>query len=306
MEGITCTACRITIPTQEEAKSHYRSEFHTYNLKRKLVKLEHVSLETFLEKKSTTAQLQSSTTEIKCALCNSVFKSSAKFEQHSNSHKEKEKPQSKPILPYSSENTCLFCNKTSSEIHENLQHMMQTHGFFIPDAEFVKDLTGFMTYLHERIRIGLLCLYCNNRGTHQFRDFQGLQQHMIDKQHCFLNTEEDEEEYLDFYEYPEEENAIVKYNSEVTHTGELRLENGSIVGCKEYARYYKQYFRPRNQKHAELLALMAKEYKALPLETSWKTTDDTKAKEMDKQRRELLTGLKNNMLKHHFRRQNNM
>jgi hypothetical protein len=86
-------------------------------------------------------------------------------------------------------------------------------------------------------------------------------------------------------------------------TGELKLENGTVVGTKEFRRYYKQYYRPRNQRYAEVLAIMAQEYKQLPVETSWKTTDDATARENFKQRRDLVQGLKNNMLKHHFRRQ---
>ena len=193
MEGINCTSCKVLIPTQEEAKLHYKSEFHTYNLKRKSVKLEPASYEAFLEKKNNTAKLQSAALEIKCAVCNSTFKSQEKFLKHSGSHKDH--PQARPALPFSSDFTCLFCNTTSLEVAENLRHMMISHGFFIPDVEFVKDLGLLLGYLHERVRIGLLCLYCDNRGAHQFRDFQSLQQHMIDKQHCFINTEEDEEEY---------------------------------------------------------------------------------------------------------------
>ena len=301
MEGIACTACRITLPTQEESKAHYKSEFHTYNLKRKLVQLDPVSIETFNEKKITTEKLQSTTLEIKCAICNACFKSQEKFQKHSNSHKEH--IQSKPDLPFSPDLACLFCNKVSLEIAENLQHMMISHGFFIPDVEFVKDLSGLLAYLQERVRIGILCLYCDNRGTHQFRDFQSLQQHMIDKQHCFINTEEDQEEYIEFYEYPQESDALVKSHNEITDTGELKLANGNIIGTKEYSRYYKQYFRPRNQRHANVLAIMAQEYRSLPVQTTWKTCDDFVAKEMSHQKRDLVQGLKNNMLKHHFRRQ---
>jgi pre-60S factor REI1 len=301
MEGITCTACRILLKAQEDAKSHYKSEFHTYNLKRKLVQLEPVSEETFLEKKMTTTKLHQSTLEFKCALCNSTFRSKEKFDKHSSTHRDQS--QLKPELPYNSDLTCLFCNKSSLDIQDNLKHMMVSHGFFIPDVEFVINLSGLIEYLHERIRIGLLCLYCDNRGSHQFRDFLSLQQHMVDKQHCFINSEE-QEEYSEFYEYPTDTTALVKSTSEVTPTGELRLENGTIIGNKEYARYYKQYFRPRNQRDSEILAIMAEEYKSLPVQTTWATTDDFVAKELSKQRKELAQGLKNNMLKHHFRRQN--
>jgi pre-60S factor REI1 len=266
------------------------------------VHLDPVAYEIFLEKKNANLKLQASAVEIKCAICNSVFKSQEKFDKHTASHQVH--PQDKPQLPFNPELTCLFCNTNSLNVTENLQHMMIRHGFFVPDIEFVTDLTQLLSYLHERVRIGLLCLYCDNKGTHQFRDFLCLQQHMIDKQHCFINTDEDKEEYMEFYEYPKEEcTALAINNLEIMNTGELRLESGAIVGNKEYRRYYKQYFRPRNQRHAQVLAIMAEEYKTLSQPTSWSTCDDMQAKEMDKQKRELTQGLKNNMLKHHFRRQ---
>lgn len=302
MEAVTCTACRISLISHEESKVHYKSEFHTYNLKRKLVKLDPVSYEVFLDKKSANSKVHNTTVEIKCAICNSIFRSQEKFDKHSLSHQQH--TQSKPEIPFNPEFTCLFCNTPSLEIQANLQHMMVTHGFFIPDIEFVQDITKFLAYLHERVRIGILCLYCNNKGTHQFRDFLSLQQHMTDKQHCFLNTDEDEDEYAEFYTYPAEESqALVLQNLEVTHTGELKLENGTIIGTKEYRRYYKQYYRPRNQKHADVLAIMAEEYKNLPVRATWEPSDDQKAKGINQQKRDLVQGLKNNMLKHHFRKQ---
>lgn len=302
MDTTTCTACKVVIPSGPESKSHYKSEFHTYNLKRKQVNLDPVSLEIFEEKKSQNSKLAPQSVEIKCPVCNSLFRSQEKFEKHVQSHNTHD--QDRPQMPFSSDQTCLFCLNHSETIELNLNHMLISHGFFIPNIEFIKDLSLFLAYLHERIRIGLLCLYCNNKGCHQFREFRALQQHMVDKQHCFLNTEEDEEEYEEFYQYEKQEcMELALGKNEVMHTGELRLENGSIVGCKEYKRYYKQYYRPRNQRHAELLRIMAEEYRKIPVETCWNTTDDLKAKESFKQRRDLVQGLKNNMLKHHFRRQ---
>ena len=302
METLTCTACRVPLTTSEDSKTHYKSEFHTYNLKRKLVKLDPVALEVFIQKKSQNSMLVAQTVEIKCPVCNSIFKSQEKFDKHTANHQTPE--QEKPLMPFNPEQTCLFCNLSSEDLQGNLRHMMITHGFFIPDIEFVTDLSVLLSYLHERVRIGLLCLYCNNKGSHQFRDFRALQQHMIDKQHCFINTEEDEVEYEEFYKIPEEEcTAIALGKTEVTSTGELKLENGTVVGTKEYKRYYKQYYRPRNTRYLDLIRIMAEEYKQMPVETGWKTSDDATARENFKQRKELVQGLKNNMLKHHFRRQ---
>ncbi len=42
---------------------------------------------------------------------------------------------------------CLFCDKSSSDIEHNVQHMTKCHSFFIPNIEYMVDLQGFLSYL---------------------------------------------------------------------------------------------------------------------------------------------------------------
>lgn len=74
--------------------------------------------------------------------------------------------------------------------------MRKTYGFVILDIDCLVDLKGLLTYLAERIHIGNLCLFCSK----QFKDGARCQQHMIDKGHCMMNME-DEDEYVDFYDF---------------------------------------------------------------------------------------------------------
>ena len=91
---------------------------------------------------------------------------------------------------------CLFCNKESEGIKKNLDHMMLEHTFFILDVDCVINLKGLLGYLAERIHLGYLCLYCSK----QFSNGRSCQQHMMDKGHCLMNTE-DEEEFEEFYDF---------------------------------------------------------------------------------------------------------
>jgi len=97
---------------------------------------------------------------------------------------------------------CLFCPSESSSLPDNLSHMASTHGFFVPDADYLVDLPGLITYLGEKIAIGNECLYCNGRG-HEFRSLHAVRKHMIDKSHCKLayETEKDRLEISDFYDF---------------------------------------------------------------------------------------------------------
>ena len=74
--------------------------------------------------------------------------------------------------------------------------MRVEHSFILLDIDCLVDLKGILNYMAERIHIGQLCLYCSK----QFKDPVRCQQHMTDKQHCFMNIE-DEDEYVDFYDF---------------------------------------------------------------------------------------------------------
>ncbi|KAI0645398.1 C2H2 type zinc-finger-domain-containing protein [Trametes meyenii] len=105
---------------------------------------------------------------------------------------------------------CLFCNITSESLEENLTHMSVGHSFFVPDAEFLVDLVGLITYLGEKIAVGNTCIYCNGRGR-EFRTLDAVRKHMLDKGHCKIayDGEADRLEVSDFYDfsasYPDEE-----------------------------------------------------------------------------------------------------
>lgn len=98
---------------------------------------------------------------------------------------------------------CLFCAHTSSSSFEdNLTHMSSEHSFFIPDAEYLVDPTGLVTYLGEKLAVGNVCIYCNGKGR-EFRTLDAVRKHMVDKSHCKIayDTENDMLEMSDFYDF---------------------------------------------------------------------------------------------------------
>ena len=46
---------------------------------------------------------------------------------------------------------CLFCTSATpaATLEENLTHMSAAHSFFVPDAEYLVDLVGLITYLRS-------------------------------------------------------------------------------------------------------------------------------------------------------------
>jgi len=97
---------------------------------------------------------------------------------------------------------CLFCTHTSPSLSENLTHMASVHSFFIPDADYLVDLPGLITYLGEKIAVGNVCIYCNGKGR-ELRTLEAVRNHMLDKVHCKIayDTEDDRLEVSDFYDF---------------------------------------------------------------------------------------------------------
>lgn len=101
-----------------------------------------------------------------------------------------------------SEKNCLFCNHVSSSLEDNLTHMSLSHSFFIPDAEYLVDISGLITYLGEKIAVGNVCIHCNQKGR-EFRSMEAVRKHMVDKSHCKIayDREKDRMELSDFYDF---------------------------------------------------------------------------------------------------------
>jgi pre-60S factor REI1 len=74
------------------------------------------------------------------------------------------------------------------------------HGFFISEEKYIDDKDGLIKYLAGKINKGLYCLYCENKGFHDFKSAAAVKSHMIDKSHCFMKTD-NFDEYLRFYDF---------------------------------------------------------------------------------------------------------
>jgi pre-60S factor REI1 len=119
---------------------------------------------------------------------------------------------------------CLFCPTHSGSIASNLTHMSVAHGFFIPDAEYLVDVSGLIAYLGEKIAVGNACIYCYGKKRRnanamgkinkdevteegdigrEFRGLEATRRHMVDKAHCKIAFESEEErlEISDYYDF---------------------------------------------------------------------------------------------------------
>ena len=304
-------------------REHYKSEWHRYNLKRKIASLSPISLEDFEKIEAQHKQnvpMVKTTKEHYCECCRKSFSSDAALDQHVRTKKhlelmkmvnhrfveevssgskniEKlmenvsinevdddgdsdwESATSEDEIDESIDNqTCLFCNTKQSSLDENVKHMSIAHSFFIPDAEYLCDLEGLITYLGEKVGLGKRCLWCCDTGK-SFRHVSAVQRHMLDKGHCKMRHEAGENllEYAEYYDYtssyPDGEQAEVDQEVELNELEvndelQLILPSGAVVGHRSLTKFYKQNLRdtplpPRSDGKKDLLHNLLSQYKSL-------------------------------------------
>ncbi|KAJ8272925.1 hypothetical protein GJAV_G00095040 [Gymnothorax javanicus] len=221
---------------------------------------------------------------------------------------------------------CLFCTHHSRSLLKNLAHMTKVHSFFLPDVEYLVDLKGIIQYLGEKVGVGKVCLWCNEKGK-SFYSTEAVQAHMTDKSHCKLYTDGDAAlEFADFYDfrssYPDQKDGMddgedelpdknLEYDDE---TMELTLPSGAKIGHRSLMRYYKQRFgAPRTVavvRNQNAVGRVLRQYRALGwagdagTEAGLRAQKDMRYVQRMKSKWMLKTGVQNNATKQmHFRAQ---
>ncbi|KAF2151864.1 hypothetical protein K461DRAFT_279375 [Myriangium duriaei CBS 260.36] len=284
----TCNTCQVAFRSSDLQRTHMQSDWHRYNLKRRVASLPPLTSEIFAEKvlankASAAATAARASFEKVCPACSKTYYSENAYQNHLGSQKHKAQvarmraheamrddaetgsmmsstfslgepletasnvsaadttdlptvtqgvrsvqledgvsatapdsanAESESAAPSSSTTTngateeseeglvevrlnqCLFCNAASEDIDENLKHMSKQHGMFIPERDYLVDLQGLFTHLHEIVYDLHQCLYCR----HTKHTISGIQTHMRDRGHCMIPYST-EEEMLDIGEY---------------------------------------------------------------------------------------------------------
>jgi pre-60S factor REI1 len=274
----TCLSCQVAFSTSEKQRTHYRTDWHKYNLKRKIANLSSVDAQQFAQK--VLAQQQQGREEqekqgliYECPLCKKSYNSENGYNNHVQSKKhleleqkaeeeeeeEKEESTDKPRnndqdVVMADESTfsrqtkivdpltdCLFCKQSSKEIDVNLEHMSKAHGFFLPDIEYLKDREGLIRYLSNKIQNQKLCLYCNGRGK-EWHSAAAARAHMLDRGHCKMayDETEDPEQLLEFYDFGNEGVEPMDIDEDKVNQNELVLESGVKLGHRKFLKYYRR------------------------------------------------------------------
>ncbi|CAZ79546.1 unnamed protein product [Tuber melanosporum] len=224
----TCNACQVAFRNHDQQRTHYHTDWHQYNLKRKVASLPPLSSETFAEKvltaqASTRLERERASFERTCKACNRTYYSENAYVNHvgSQRHRQNNKEQEKVVSDTEfagmvqalkvaeavgnessgswTNTACLFCTYVSPSLLLNVSHMTKAHGLFIPERNFLADLEGLIRYLGQKLVLGNQCLYCNkSKGG-----LEGIRTHMKDKGHTMLGfeTESQQIELGQFYDF---------------------------------------------------------------------------------------------------------
>jgi pre-60S factor REI1 len=147
-----------------------------------------------------------------CDVCRKTFLSGNKFNEHmiSRAHKkaaenfalatktptlEKKLEEEKTTLDDVS--ICLFCNHQSDNLENNIVHMMDSHRFTVPLVFCVKNFKGMIKLMAKKVLTYVACLSCDAQN---FKNYKGLQNHMVDKGHTSVSEDDLEEFFFKFYD----------------------------------------------------------------------------------------------------------
>lgn len=227
----TCICCRIKFESTFSQRAHFKTEWHLYNLKRRICSLEPIDLDSFklIRDSPSDADQEDNGSNFDISSyveldLNSDLKDNDNdnkdddddfdldddwekidsFDERDCSDDEIEQLLAKMIKS----DTCLFCDKESTDIKNNIEHMNDVHGFFIPEDRYVIDLEGLMDYLGFKVGAGSTCLWCDK----QFSSLQGVRLHMLSKDHCKIYYDQDKAigEFKEYYDYTKQEKIPLK------------------------------------------------------------------------------------------------
>lgn len=98
---------------------------------------------------------------------------------------------------------CFYCGLNNREIENNIKHMFNKHGLYIPERSYLVDPSGLLEYLSEVISLDYECLVCGFEG----KNLESVRQHIASKGHCRIPYETKEEKLAisQFYDFSVED-----------------------------------------------------------------------------------------------------
>lgn len=215
LKNIFCANCEVNFDSEDAHKSHYRSDFHQYNLKRRMLKLAPIALDVYEKNKAEilarVKNASNASRSYDCGLCHKSFACKSTHDQHlltkkhraavNNPPSSEKKKRPEFVSPLDDSSVCLFCNHKSESFPACMKHMSSEHSFFIVREEECADKERLVAALAKTVVQKKKCIYCSCEFNRVFPHPTDAQQHMRDKGHCMMNPNF-LQKYLKFYKAP--------------------------------------------------------------------------------------------------------
>ncbi|RCK63314.1 Cytoplasmic 60S subunit biogenesis factor REH1 [Candida viswanathii] len=277
--SFTCNTCGVKFINAELQRQHMKTEWHRYNLKRRVASLPSISSELFAEKiislknmaknenedeygfyvatrkkknsngdkqvtkkflksqqnRGRAAEIVSATTAVRSVSpASSIASEFSQFSINDSDYHEVESVETGSEINYTEESEfsdlgdelysdedgedhghdeeesedetecipithCFYCGVNNHEIENNIKHMFNRHGLYIPERSFLVDVKGLLEYLTEVISLDHECLVCGFEG----KNLESIRQHITSKGHCKIPYETKEEKLAvaEFYDF---------------------------------------------------------------------------------------------------------
>lgn len=175
----TCLACQVAFQSAEGQRNHYRSEWHRYNLKRKVVSLPPVTSDQFNAKTEARQEKEAEvkkvieTTNNYCGTCKKTFGSSNQLENHMNSKKHKEVAAKQASKPKADKSVTATSKNTEANVDLRITEETTEEEMMAMIDEKIKNAPR----LEEND-----CLFC----THKSDSFEDNMTHMTTTHSLFI------------------------------------------------------------------------------------------------------------------------
>jgi pre-60S factor REI1 len=221
-----------------ELAQHYKSDWHKYNCKRKEAGLPLLKEEDFnarlqaalaLKREQEGRQRKDGVSHLKDKGKKRTNKVQQQVPDAEVTAVEELKDEEQLEPPVVDPCQSLFDNSVHPTVAANVQYMKQTYGFFVPDSEYLVNLSSLIGYCQEKIQIGQMCLYCQ-RG---FRSPRAVKDHMVGARHTKIRYEEgiDLWEFEPFYDFTEANKEFWEtWNNKKKSTG----KETTCAGSEDY------------------------------------------------------------------------
>ncbi|KAG0331878.1 hypothetical protein BG004_001474 [Podila humilis] len=214
----TCLACHVAFKTADIQREHYRSDWHRYNLKRKMVELPPVSAELFTQK--VVAQQQkvaddqaAAEVSSECKTCRKAYSTENAYQNHLASKKHKEMEAKLKANPRPVKKTTVVSPVVEKPTENDVESITSKTAvdLTITDETTQEELEEIMDKkIETAIRLeNTDCLFCTEKSA----TFENNVEHMT-KAHGF---------FIPDIEYLVDVEGLIKYLGEKVSVGNICL-----------------------------------------------------------------------------------